>query len=288
MSAVDRHRREALVRQHYDEPPEMFECFLDRWLNYSAAFFTRPGMSLDEAQWEKMSCYAGWLQARAGSVLLDAGCGWGALCLHLASEHGALVTGLTLSPNQAAYALRQATAAGVRDRVDVWVRAFLEHPLEPSSLDGVSFIGSIVHMRERGDIFRRVADALRPGGRLVVSETYSPSRDMSIFATRPARFVLGDTFGFTHVTALSEELAAIEDAGMRVLLVRDSTDDYIQTLEAWLGRLRSSRAEIEAVRPGSYRRLRAYLELGRLSMRRRTTLQYEIVAERPAGGLPVR
>lgn len=278
----DRQEREAMVREHYDEPPEIFASFLDKDLNYSAAFFTRPGMTLDEAQREKVATYAEWLQARPGGVFLDAGCGWGPLCLHLAIAHGARVTGLTLSPNQAAYANRRAQAEGVASRMQALVQPFLEHPLEAASLDGVSFIGSIVHMRERQEVYRRVAEALRPGGRLVVSETYAPSRNDQALQSRPARFVLNETFGFTHVTALSEELGAIEDAGLEVLRVENSTDHYFRTLEAWLPRLRAARTRIEAIRPGAYRGLRTYLELGRTSMRRHATVQYEIVAERRA------
>lgn len=72
----------------------------------------------------------------------------------------------------------------------------------------------------------------------------------------------------------------MEDAGLRVLAVEDSTAHYVLTLEAWIERLRAARDQVEAIRPGSYRSLRAYLQLGRLSFRRDTMRQYEIVAKR--------
>lgn len=279
---ADRRDREALVREHYDAPPDLFACFLDTAMNYSTAFFSRPDMNLDEAQETKNGAYAEWLLARPGGRYLDVGCGWGALCLHLAAKHDAMVTGLTLSPNQAGYGMMRAKEEGLSPRVNILVRPFLEHPLSPASLDGISFIGSIVHMQERAEIMRQVAEALRPGGRLVISETYQPDREGTGLNSRASRFILKHTFGFSHVTTLSDELAAMEDAGLRVLRVENSTDHYVRTLGDWIARLRAAQTRVDTIRPGAYRDLRTYLELGRSSFRYGTMVQYEIVAERPA------
>ena len=48
--------------------------------------------------------------------MLDIGSGWGAFAIHAAREHGAQVTGITLSEPQAAGARERAEAAGVGDR----------------------------------------------------------------------------------------------------------------------------------------------------------------------------
>jgi cyclopropane-fatty-acyl-phospholipid synthase len=222
-----------------------------------------------------------WLEASEDSKILDVGCGWGSLALYLAWKKHARVTGLTLSPHQAQYAAEQARQYGVADHVDTMVLPFLDYSLSEESFDGVSFIGSIVHMEERGEIMQRVARALRPGGRLVISETYVPNYAGDGMDTRASHFILRDIFGYSHATTLSDELRAIEDAGLRLLHVENSTQDYIQTLEEWLKRLRGARDTVEKVQPGAYRDLRRYLELGRASFRYGTMLQYEIVAERP-------
>ena len=277
----DRHDREALVREHYDAPPELFSCFLDSWMNYSAAFFPEPAMTLEQAQESKMEAYASWLLAGPQSKILDVGCGWGSLALYLALRRGADVTGLTLSPNQAQYGMNRAKEEGMDSLVRTMVRPFLEYPLDNESWDGVSFIGSIVHMEERQEIMKRVAQALRPGGRLVISETYLPDHAGEGLDTRASHFILRDIFGYSHATTLSEELQAMENAGLRVLRVENSTADYVRTLEEWLIRLRRTRDTVESVQSGAYRDLRRYLELGRASFRYGTMLQYEIVAERP-------
>ncbi len=279
--ADDRHAREARVREHYDEPPELFACFLDEWMNYSAAFYRTPDITLEQAQEAKMEAYATWLDAGVDSQILDVGCGWGSLALYMALRRKSHITGLTLSPHQAQYGAEQAEKHGVASRINVMVMPFLDYSLSPESLDGVSFIGSIVHMAERAEIMKRVASALRPGGKVVISETYVPNHEGDGMDSRASHFILRDIFGYSNATTLSDELRAMEDGGLRVLHVENSTRDYILTMDEWIKRLRSAREAVENVQPGAYHDLRRYLELGRASFRYGTMLQYEIVAERP-------
>lgn len=281
MEEYDRQQRESLVRRHYDESPEIFECFLDQKMNYSTAFYPDSTTSLDDAQLIKLEKYAGWLNASEGGSYLDVGCGWGALSLHLAAIPAVKqVVGLTLSPNQAQYAHQRAIRGELTHKVSFHVQPFLEYAVPPEHFDGVSFIGSIVHMKERPEILQQVAYGLRPQGRLVISETYLPDHRGRGMGSRSSRYILEEIFGYSHPTTLSDELAALEGAGLRVLQVEHSTEHYLRTLEQWLGRLKASRARMEAIQPGEYRRLRKYLTLGHASFQQGTMLQYEIVAER--------
>lgn len=283
MEEYDRQQRESLVRRHYDESPEIFECFLDQKMNYSTAFFPESTTSLDDAQQIKLDKYAGWLNALEGGYYLDVGCGWGALSLHLAAiPEVKKVVGLTLSPNQAQYAHHRALRNQLTSKVSFDVRPFLEYTMPKEHYDGVSFIGSIVHMKERAEILQQVAYGLRPKGRLVISETYLPDRRGRGMGSRSSHYILEEIFGYSYPTTLSDELAALEGAGLRVLQVEHSTDHYLRTLEQWLVRLKSSRARMEDIQPGEYRRLRKYLMLGHASFQQGTMLQYEIVIERPS------
>ncbi len=279
----ERHDRENRVRAHYDEPPELFACFLDPDMHYSTGFFTEPNASLSDAQAVKVDRYTQWMAVREAGTYLDVGSGWGALAVAWAKVPHVRVTGLTLSPHQAAYAVGRSERAGVADRTQFLIQPFLDRSPEPDHYDGISFIGSIAHMQEREAVWQSVATALRPGGRAVVSDTYRPHAHSAGLEDRPARFVLEGTFGFGHAIPLSEELRAMEDAGLRVLYVEESSAHYVRTLDAWLERLRAGKERVEAIRPGAYRSLRAYLQMSRLSFRRDTMRQYEIVAERPGG-----
>ena len=46
----DRRRAKKNIARHYDNDARLYELFLDSDLQYSCAYFERPGQSLDEAQ----------------------------------------------------------------------------------------------------------------------------------------------------------------------------------------------------------------------------------------------
>ena len=92
------------VAHHYDLSEDFYRRFLDEDMQYSCAYFSDPGMTLEEAQAAKRSHIAAKLRLEPGTSVLDVGCGWGGLGLDLAQRHGAQVTGVTLSGEQLAVA----------------------------------------------------------------------------------------------------------------------------------------------------------------------------------------
>lgn len=106
------------VAHHYDISDDLYRLFLDEDMQYSCAYFSRPNMTLDEAQAAKKSHIAEKLRIEPGMRVLDIGCGWGGMALTLARDYGAQVTGVTLSRNQLATAKARAEAAGLADRVE--------------------------------------------------------------------------------------------------------------------------------------------------------------------------
>jgi len=101
---------------------------------------------------------------RAGATVVDVGCGYGATGRQLAQEHGAQVTGYTLSRAQADYASSREPAVEVR--VSDWAA----NNLADESCDAVLAIESLSHMRDKPGAFAHCARVLRPGGRLVVCD----------------------------------------------------------------------------------------------------------------------
>ncbi len=67
---------------------------------YSCAYFVGPDDSLETAQKNKKNHIAAKLMLEPGHHVLDIGCGWDGLGIHLVKEHGAHVTGVTLSCEQ--------------------------------------------------------------------------------------------------------------------------------------------------------------------------------------------
>src|SRR5262245_6103841 len=81
-------RARANARQHYDLGNDFYALWLDREMVYTCAYFATPALSLEEAQVAKMEHVARKLRLRPEETVIEAGCGWGSLALHLARRHG--------------------------------------------------------------------------------------------------------------------------------------------------------------------------------------------------------
>src|SRR5512136_1635906 len=97
-------RDRAAVQYHYDVGNEFYALWLDRYLQYSCAYFPAGTEDLDMAQERKLDHICRKLRLQPGERLLDIGCGWGGLARYAAEKYNAQVVGVTLSEPQVAYA----------------------------------------------------------------------------------------------------------------------------------------------------------------------------------------
>ncbi|NNE47476.1 MAG: methyltransferase domain-containing protein [Rhodothermales bacterium] len=100
-----------------------------------------------------------------GTTVCDVGCGYGAVANLLAGEHGAVVTGLTVSERQYDYALREYGSP----QCEFLLRDWMRNELDDSSFDVVLAIESLSHMPDKSRFFSETFRVLRPGGTLVVA-----------------------------------------------------------------------------------------------------------------------
>ena len=72
--------------------------------------------TLDEAQFAKMDHVCRKLRLQAGESVVEAGCGWGTLALHMARHYGVRVRAFNISREQVAYARERAAREGLAAR----------------------------------------------------------------------------------------------------------------------------------------------------------------------------
>jgi cyclopropane-fatty-acyl-phospholipid synthase len=264
------------VRHHYDVSNDFFALFLDQSMTYSCAVFSRGARTLEEAQHTKLELVCTKLRLSPGDRVLDVGCGWGSFAIHAAREHGAHVTGITLSEPQARLARERARAAGVADRVDVRVADYRD-PLEHEGFDAVASIGMVEHVGS-GNIdhyARRLAGALRPGGRLL---NHGIAR---LRHTDPEAGAFSERFVFPDAAPLhlSRIQASLERAGLETEHVEGFGPDYAVTLRHWLERLESRPGE--ALRLAGAERMRVwrlYLRAARRGFEQKFLSVYQVLA----------
>lgn len=274
----------AAIRHHYDVGNDFWRIWLDSTMSYSCAMWEEPDDDLERAQRRKLDFHVDQARAAGAARVLDVGCGWGAMLMHLVGSYGVKhAVGLTLSEAQAEY-LR----AIAPDNVEVWVRNWSDYePTEP--FDAIISVGAFEHFARQGlspeeqiEAYRRFFSScrnwLKPGGRLSLQTiAYGDiPRDRQL----RDRFIVDDVFPESELPRLAD-IARAAEMELEIEKVRNDRDDYVKTLRAWFDRLRAQRADAVAVssedvvaRCERYLRTFAYsFELGaftllRLTMRR--------------------
>ena len=262
------------VRHHYDVSNDFFALFLDESMTYSCAIFSRGAKTLEEAQVVKNELVCTKLALREGDRVLDIGSGWGAFAIHAAREHGARVTGITLSEPQAAGARERAAAAGVGDLVEFRVQDYRE--LGGERYDALASIGMVEHVGdEQIDVYaRELASLLAPGGRLL---NHGIAR-LRHGDPEPGPFSERYVFPDAEPLHLSRITLALERAGFQPNHVEDFRDDYAETLRHWARRLDDNLAEAERLAgPERTRVWRLYLRAARNGFETGFTSIYQVL-----------
>ena len=86
---------------------------LDEEMVYTCAYYDTPDATLEQAQCAKFDHVCRKLMLRPGQQVIEAGCGWGTLALHMAREYGVKVRAFNISQEQIAYARERRARDGM-------------------------------------------------------------------------------------------------------------------------------------------------------------------------------
>jgi cyclopropane-fatty-acyl-phospholipid synthase len=213
---------------HYDLGNNFYQLWLDPDLVYTCAYFADPAMSLAQAQRAKLDLVCRKLRLRPGDTVVEAGCGWGALALHMARHYGVTVKAFNVSREQLAFARERAGREGltghvefidddyrnVRGECDVFVSVgMLEH------------VG-LRHYRSLAAVLRRTVR--RQGGRGLL---HFIGRDVP----RPLNaWIRRRVFPGAYPPTLAEVTSRVlAPAEMSVIDVENLRLHYARTIELW-------------------------------------------------------
>ena len=246
------------IRFHYDVSNEFYRLWLDPWMIYSCAYFTRRDEDLAQAQVNKLNHICRKLGLKPGHRLLDIGCGWGGLLIHAATHFGIEGEGITLSQNQADLAQQRIYDAGLQDRVFVRVQDYRELK-EWESYDAIVSVGMVEHVgrTKLPNYFQQAFRLLKPGG-LFMSHGIGlgsvPIPDQS------GSFIRQYVFPDTDLIPISDTLGLAEQKGWEVRDVESLREHYALTLRRWVNRLEQCHDQaLEYVEEAVYRIWRLYM-----------------------------
>lgn len=280
--ANDRAAARRNVAHHYDLSLDLYRRFLDADLQYSCAYFERPGMSLDEAQAAKKRHLAAKLLLRPGQSVLDIGCGWGGLAMTLAEDAGARVTGVTLSDEQLAVARDRAETRGLCDRVEFRKQDYRD---VEGTFDRIVSVGMFEHVGVPNyqAFFDTIARRLTDDG---VAVLHAIGQNHVSVSNQP--WIGKYIFPGGYTPALSEILPAIERAGLWVTDIEILRLHYAETLKAWRERFEVNRAEIAALYDERFCRMwEFYLCLSEVAFRHRGCMVFQIQLAKRVDAVPL-
>lgn len=246
IGSINRQRQSrANVAHHYDIGNDLYRLFLDDDMQYSCAYWSRPGMTLEEAQVAKKAHIAAKLALAPGQRVLDIGCGWGGMAITLAKLEKVEVLGITLSEEQLALARERAGAAGVADRVRFELIDYRDLAVrEAGRFDRIVSVGMFEHVGAANfeTFFRAAANLMTADGVMLLHTIGRFGKPGSTDAfTRKYIFPGG------YIPALSETLAASEKSRLIATDIETLRLHYALTLRQWYARTLAHEAEIVAM-----------------------------------------
>ena len=275
-------RSKANVAHHYDLNDRLYDLFLDADRQYSCAYFTDPGNSLDQAQADKKAHIAAKLHLKPGLKLLDIGCGWGGMALYLNRVAGVEVLGITLSEEQLRVARRRAEEAGVSDKVKFELVDYRELT---GRFDRIVSVGMFEHVGvpQYETFFLKCRELLAQDGVMLlhtIGRLGAPGKTDA--------FTLKYIFPGGYNPALSEIVSASEPARLIVADVETLRLHYGMTLDHWYDRTMAAKDAIVALYDERFFRMWTfYLAGARAAFYHGNLCNYQIQYIRDRRTLPI-
>ena len=241
------------IQHHYDIGNDFYKLWLDREMVYTCAYFPDPATGLEQAQVAKLDYVCRKLRLAPGDTVVEAGCGWGALALHMARSYGAYVKAYNISSEQIAYARERARSEGLQHRVQ-----FIEDDYRNLSgeFDAFVSVGMLEHVGtdrypELGAVIDR---SLKAAGRGLI---HSIGRD---YPGPMTPWIERNIFPGACPPSLSQMMQIFEPFGFSVLDVENLRLHYARTLEHWLARYEAAAARVTEMYDAAFARVwRLYL-----------------------------
>ncbi|GKY87057.1 cyclopropane-fatty-acyl-phospholipid synthase [Sinisalibacter aestuarii] len=270
------------VAHHYDLSGELYSLFLDADRQYSCAYFRSPDVTLEQAQKDKKAHIARKLLIEPGMSVLDIGCGWGGMGLTLAEDHGATVTGVTLSAEQHKVACARASAAGLQDRVAFRLEDYRD---VRETFDRIVSVGMFEHVGvpHYREFFRNLRERLSDDG-VALLHTIGRSDRPGITNPWIAKYI----FPGGYCPAMSEVMKAIEKEGLIVTDVEVLRIHYAETLRHWRDRFEANIDRVREIYDDRFCRMwRFYLIGSELSFRHDDQVVFQIQLTKNLNAAPI-
>jgi cyclopropane-fatty-acyl-phospholipid synthase len=241
-----RFRAFAIGRHHYDIGNDLFSMMLDKWMNYSCAYW-KDACDLDEAQESKMDLICRKLKLQPGMQILDVGCGWGGLAAYAARHYDVEVLGITVSGEQTKLARQRCEGLPVTIKL-------MDYRQLAGTFDRIVSVGMFEHVgagRHR-TFMRMIHRCLAPEG-LFLLHTIAGNRSVRFCDPWISRYIFPNSMlpSSRQISSAAEKLLVLEDW-------HSFGPYYDPTLLAWFHNFRANWDHIRHAYDGRFFRMWTY------------------------------
>lgn len=217
------------IEAHYDLGNDFYSLWLDDSMLYSSAIWSHETPDLAAAQQNKLETIRSALGLRGGESVLEIGCGWGALAASLARDDASLVTGLTLSPSQLAWA--RSTVAEYGDAVDLRIQDYRDVAGQFDRIVSIEMFEAVGEAYWPA-YFAALERCLKPDGRAVL-QIITIAEDRFDGYRRDTDFIQKHVFPGGFLPTKSAIQAEGAKAGLVITATHVFGHSYALTLAAW-------------------------------------------------------
>ncbi len=221
------------ARHHYDRGEAFYSQWLDRQMVYTCAYYPVPSLTLEQAQIAKMDHVCRKLQLRAGELVVEAGCGWGALSLFMARHRDVKVRAFNVAGEQIRYARWRAREEGLQQRVE-----FIEDDYRniSGSYDAFVSVGMLEHVgpEHYAELGKVIRDSIGRRGRgLLHFIGRSHAEPLSTW-------IRERIFPAAYPPTVGESARVLECGDYAIMDVENLRPHYERTLMEWLTRFEAA------------------------------------------------
>jgi cyclopropane-fatty-acyl-phospholipid synthase len=226
------------IHHHYDLGNDFYQLWLDRRMLYTCAWFPTPDVTLEQAQLAKMDLVCRKLRLQPGMRVVEAGCGWGALALHMARHYGVQVRAFNISGSQIDWARQQARQQGLEGRVEFVLDDWRNIR---GSFDAFASVGMLEHVgiKNYGRLGQLIKRVLKPQG-LALIHSIGQNQPLPVSTWIERRIFPG-----AYPPTIRQMMDIVEPGNWQVLDIENLRLHYARTLRHWLQRFENSAARVQ-------------------------------------------
>ena len=267
---------------HYDLSDELYDLFLDNTRQYSCAYFEDPNDSLKQAQLNKMNRLSDKLLLNSKDNVLDIGCGWGSLSLHMSDKYKCKIKGISLSQEQIKYCNYQKQKHNDTDLLEYSLKDYRN---EDTKYTKIVSVGMFEHVGKPffNAYFKKIYDLLEEDG-IAVIHTIGNIRTPKITAAFIRKYI----FPGGYIPTLSEIMPAIEKSGLIISDIEVLRLHYAKTLSHWYKNFKKAEDKVLKIYDKKFIRMwEAYLNLSEHSFVKGDNVIFQLVLTKKRDSFPL-